>query len=151
MEQSPWETNRFSASQKIPHILWNPVFFLPLFSLALFLYVLCMCLVYKIRRQFRWKMWYFCEVTANNLRCTVSIALVSRLHKSTVTAAKIKVALSEKRLAEIMNDADSDTYLYPSLGSSVDFDKRKCSKSSFHYTTPHLLLVLSLTVQFTLQ
>ena len=25
MEQSPsWETNRFSASQKIPHILWNP-------------------------------------------------------------------------------------------------------------------------------
>ena len=24
MEQSPWETNRFSASQEIPHILWKP-------------------------------------------------------------------------------------------------------------------------------
>ena len=25
MEQSPsWEANRFSASQEIPHILWNP-------------------------------------------------------------------------------------------------------------------------------
>jgi hypothetical protein len=24
MEQSPWEPNRFSASQEIPHILWNP-------------------------------------------------------------------------------------------------------------------------------
>jgi hypothetical protein len=25
MEQSPsWETNRFSASQEIPHVLWNP-------------------------------------------------------------------------------------------------------------------------------
>ena len=24
MEQSPWETNRFSASQEIPHILLNP-------------------------------------------------------------------------------------------------------------------------------
>ena len=23
MEQSPWESNRFSASQEIPHILWN--------------------------------------------------------------------------------------------------------------------------------
>jgi hypothetical protein len=27
MEQSPsWETNRFSASQEIPRILWNPDF-----------------------------------------------------------------------------------------------------------------------------
>ena len=27
MEQSPsWETNRFSDSQEIPHILWNPKF-----------------------------------------------------------------------------------------------------------------------------
>jgi len=27
MEQSPsWESNRFSASQEIPHILWNPKF-----------------------------------------------------------------------------------------------------------------------------
>ena len=26
MEQSPWEANRFSASQEIPHILWNPKF-----------------------------------------------------------------------------------------------------------------------------
>jgi hypothetical protein len=25
MEQSPsWESNRFAASQEIPHILWNP-------------------------------------------------------------------------------------------------------------------------------
>jgi hypothetical protein len=24
MEQSPWEANRFAASQEIPHILWNP-------------------------------------------------------------------------------------------------------------------------------
>jgi len=24
MEQSPWEANRFSASQEIPHILWKP-------------------------------------------------------------------------------------------------------------------------------
>jgi hypothetical protein len=24
MEQSPWEANRFSASQEIPRILWNP-------------------------------------------------------------------------------------------------------------------------------
>jgi len=24
MEQSPWKANRFSASQEIPHILWNP-------------------------------------------------------------------------------------------------------------------------------
>ena len=24
MEQSPWEPNRFSASQEIPHVLWNP-------------------------------------------------------------------------------------------------------------------------------
>jgi hypothetical protein len=24
MEQSPWEAKRFSASQEIPHILWNP-------------------------------------------------------------------------------------------------------------------------------
>jgi len=25
MQQSPcWEANRFSASQEIPHILWNP-------------------------------------------------------------------------------------------------------------------------------
>jgi hypothetical protein len=24
MEQSPWETNRSSASQEIPRILWNP-------------------------------------------------------------------------------------------------------------------------------
>jgi len=24
MEQSPWEANRFAASQKIPSILWNP-------------------------------------------------------------------------------------------------------------------------------
>jgi hypothetical protein len=23
-EQSPWKTNRFLASQEIPHILWNP-------------------------------------------------------------------------------------------------------------------------------
>jgi len=26
MEQSPSEANRFSASQEIPHILWNPKF-----------------------------------------------------------------------------------------------------------------------------
>ena len=26
MEQSPWEANRFSASQEIPRILWNPKF-----------------------------------------------------------------------------------------------------------------------------
>jgi len=26
MEQSPWETNRFAASQEIPRILWNPKF-----------------------------------------------------------------------------------------------------------------------------
>jgi hypothetical protein len=24
MEHSPWEPNRFSANQEIPHILWNP-------------------------------------------------------------------------------------------------------------------------------
>ena len=24
MEQSTWQTNRFLASQEIPHILWNP-------------------------------------------------------------------------------------------------------------------------------
>jgi hypothetical protein len=24
MEQSPWEANRFSASQEIPRILWDP-------------------------------------------------------------------------------------------------------------------------------
>ena len=24
MEESPWEANRFSASQEIPRILWNP-------------------------------------------------------------------------------------------------------------------------------
>jgi len=24
MEQNPWETNQFSASQEIPRILWNP-------------------------------------------------------------------------------------------------------------------------------
>ena len=24
MEQRPWEANRFSAGQEIPHILWNP-------------------------------------------------------------------------------------------------------------------------------
>jgi hypothetical protein len=24
MEQSPWEANRFSLSQEIPRILWNP-------------------------------------------------------------------------------------------------------------------------------
>jgi hypothetical protein len=24
MEQSPWEGNRFAASQEIPRILWNP-------------------------------------------------------------------------------------------------------------------------------
>ena len=24
MEQSSWEANQFSASQEIPHILWNP-------------------------------------------------------------------------------------------------------------------------------
>ena len=24
MDQSPWEANRFSAIQEIPHILWNP-------------------------------------------------------------------------------------------------------------------------------
>jgi len=68
-------------------------------------------------------MWYFCEVTA----------------------AKNKIALSEKRLAVIMNYADSDTYFYPSLGSSVDSGKPECSKSSFHHTTPHLSLVLSLS------
>ena len=26
MEQSPWEANRFPASQEIPRILWNPKF-----------------------------------------------------------------------------------------------------------------------------
>ena len=25
MQHSPWETKRFSASQEIPHILWNPM------------------------------------------------------------------------------------------------------------------------------
>jgi hypothetical protein len=30
MEQSPsWEANRFSASQEIPHVLWNPEGSLP--------------------------------------------------------------------------------------------------------------------------
>jgi hypothetical protein len=71
-----------------------------------------------------------------------SIALVCRLHKSTVTATKYKIALSEKRIAEIMSDADYDTNLYPSWGSRVHFGKPKCSKSSFYDITPHLSLVL---------
>lgn len=75
----------------------------------------------------------------------VQFALVCRWHKSTVTAAKNKIAISEKRIAEIMNHADSDTYLYPSLGSSVDFGKPECSKSSFRHTTAHLSLVFSLS------
>jgi hypothetical protein len=30
MDQSPWEANRFAASQEIPHILWNPKIYSPI-------------------------------------------------------------------------------------------------------------------------
>ena len=32
MEQSPWEVGRSSASQEIPHILWNPKVYYPIYK-----------------------------------------------------------------------------------------------------------------------
>jgi hypothetical protein len=53
-------------------------------------------------------------------------------------------SIADQRIAEIMNDADSDTYLYRPLRSSVDFGEPECSKSSFDHTIPHLSPVLPL-------
>lgn len=75
----------------------------------------------------------------------VQYCLSLQIAQKTVTAAENKIALADKRIAEILNDADSDTYLYPSLGLSIDFGKPECSKGSFHHAIPHLSPVWSLS------
>ena len=37
MAQSPWEASRFSVSQEIPRILWNPKFFYGPYELSMIL------------------------------------------------------------------------------------------------------------------